>query len=520
MRHTAVADAVTLAELLRAEPLRGLASHALAGLDREVAVIRLLDDVEQVRTCRPGTVAVLQYPAGRTAWACAVAVRYAWERNVRMIICDLDAAAAPSVIALAERLGVPLGIHSGDLPQLALDLASLIAHPEASRASLIAGCAARLTQARDVSDVLGILNSELPGVQVRLAVADDLDGPAATFRVPLAPLDASGRELHATVERGSVTWIRTVQTIVEIARAQVLACEALGHGERVERRALASWTLDRLATAAVATRPVPPANAAEPDETDVREDALAAARGLGWHIGPKLVTGVVLPAIDEAVTPELDLVLAASWPTLGKVQGPVRYGGGWVVWSVLDYSEERDESPDDDTGRREIDQAIDGLTNGLRQALASIRIGVPLVAGVGTPTESWDELSRSLRRAELAARVLQSRYAATADTGSLVAGFSGLGAPAFLAAADSPGLRELAGDTMAALDGLEDRSALLRTLAVYLDCGGSTSRAADVLGVHRNTVTQRMERLRRLGVDPDVSTQRLGLHMAAHLLAP
>ena len=44
-----VGESITLAELLRTEPMRAVQLHALAGLDRVVDEVRLVDDVEQVR---------------------------------------------------------------------------------------------------------------------------------------------------------------------------------------------------------------------------------------------------------------------------------------------------------------------------------------------------------------------------------------------------------------------------------------------------------------------------------------
>jgi DNA-binding PucR family transcriptional regulator len=99
-----------------------------------------------------------------------------------------------------------------------------------------------------------------------------------------------------------------------------------------------------------------------------------------------------------------------------------------------------------------------------------------------------------------------------------VPSFTEVGARAFLAAAEGPALRELARDTLAPLASVEDGAALARTLAAYLDCGGSTGRAAELLGVHRNTVSGRVDRIRRLGLDLEDPSTRLGIHMAAHLL--
>ncbi|WP_128643310.1 helix-turn-helix domain-containing protein [Streptomyces sp. SS] len=59
---------------------------------------------------------------------------------------------------------------------------------------------------------------------------------------------------------------------------------------------------------------------------------------------------------------------------------------------------------------------------------------------------------------------------------------------------------------------------LLRTLAVVLDQGAAPSAAAEILGVHRNTVAARLERIRSLGFDPEDPTQRLPLHLACRVL--
>jgi DNA-binding PucR family transcriptional regulator len=63
-----------------------------------------------------------------------------------------------------------------------------------------------------------------------------------------------------------------------------------------------------------------------------------------------------------------------------------------------------------------------------------------------------------------------------------------------------------------------DSTTLLETLVAVLDHGGSTSRAAARLGVHRNTVLGRLERIRSYGVDLDRPDRRLALHLAAYAL--
>ena len=66
-----------------------------------------------------------------------------------------------------------------------------------------------------------------------------------------------------------------------------------------------------------------------------------------------------------------------------------------------------------------------------------------------------------------------------------------------------------------------DRALLLDTLETWLDCGGSPSRAAELLWCHRNTVLNRMRRLESLtgrAVDRphDLVELALALHRARH----
>lgn len=525
---TPESDTLTLAELLRSEPMRLVEMHALAGLDRAIDEIRLLDDVEQVRGCRPGTFVVLQSSIARTAWSTAIALRYAWERNVRAVICDLDASAAPSAISLAERLSVPLGIHSGDLPTLALHLSALVDRPAASRARLVAGCAELIAQQSDIASILEVVEAELPGVRVRLSLGDanhETGAPGgfqATVRVPMGPLDLrSGRELMAAVERASTAWVRTVRTVLEIARAQIIACEAAQQVRLAQRRHLEEWTLGLLVAPAAkddhSRQQLGGDRAALPEATErgrTTPNAQMAAGRLGWRLGPSLVAGMVVPrdaltVIDD----DLDLAVAAAWPQDAGVQGPIRHRSGWAVWVSFEEDEDDISAESNETNETAAaGRASRALATTLARCVDDLGVSLPLAAGVGTPTDDVSHLATSLRHAELAARVAR-RHPTSVPT------FRSVGALGFLAAADTPALRELAADALVALRDAEDQAALVGTLAVYLDCGGSTGRAADLLGVHRNTVSSRMDRVRRLGLDLDDPATRLGIHAAAHLLA-
>lgn len=75
-------------------------------------------------------------------------------------------------------------------------------------------------------------------------------------------------------------------------------------------------------------------------------------------------------------------------------------------------------------------------------------------------------------------------------------------------------------DIMAPLDRLEPkkREEALRTLLTYLDTGGSSSRTAELMHLHRNAVAYRVKNiLKLLDIDLDESDQRLMLHLACRV---
>ncbi|MFD0473694.1 helix-turn-helix domain-containing protein [Nonomuraea thailandensis] len=58
---------------------------------------------------------------------------------------------------------------------------------------------------------------------------------------------------------------------------------------------------------------------------------------------------------------------------------------------------------------------------------------------------------------------------------------------------------------------------LLETLGAVLDEGGAL-KAAERLGVHRNTITTRLDRIKSAGFDLDDAVTRLALQLACHVM--
>ncbi|MCX5215487.1 helix-turn-helix domain-containing protein [Kitasatospora sp. NBC_00240] len=495
------ASVITWGELLRSDAMRNTRIPVASALEREVRSVQLISDLEEIHSSRPGTVVVLQLPVARAPWAVEIAVRYAWERGVRCVIAQLDETAAQPVTRLAERLEMPVGFHDGDLPALALQLSALVTHPEALRARLVARCATRLAEQRTVAAGLNVLNQELPGVQVGLhgpqgvLIAGHQTGgadEARVIRVPLAVLDfQSGRELVAVLTWSSATWRETVTRVLEIARTHVIAYEAATRVSLATQNQRERWALDRLLARPTSREP---------------------ASELGWVTSGRLIGAVLLP-VDPGLagSEQLGLSLRSSWTSRKSDLVPVPYGEGWALWETWDLPDDLQEQEDDDLLRQQRATVTQQLVKRLMRQLGHLHLGVAFCTGVGEPVDGEESLGTTLGQAMLAARAVRT----SGRVG--VIPFSSLGARVLLTAGSGPNLRRIARDTLAELIEREEGDQLVATLAAYLDCGGSTSRAADRLGVHRNTVTARMERIRRTNLPVDDPDRLLGLHVACYL---
>ena len=140
--------------------------------------------------------------------------------------------------------------------------------------------------------------------------------------------------------------------------------------------------------------------------------------------------------------------------------------------------------------------------------------GVPPPAGIGRPHRGPNGLAESLGEARDAADLARSH-----DFRPAVEHSDELGVARLLATWQRSDVTRAFAET--ALAPLRDpaHSHLLSTLHAYLESGGSAVLTAQALGVHRNTVTTRVQQIRdRLGVDLDDPSQRLALQVACRAL--
>ena len=141
-----------------------------------------------------------------------------------------------------------------------------------------------------------------------------------------------------------------------------------------------------------------------------------------------------------------------------------------------------------------------GARAALTAALGAMRIGVSAPGRIETLSQARAQAAHAARGARGTGQVR--------DWGSL----GGVDAIDLISPADARVL------VTAQLRAVAERPELLELLEAYLAEGGATGRVASRLGIHRNSLPQRIRRLRRaLGVDLDDATVRSNLWMALRL---
>jgi hypothetical protein len=485
-------QSLTVAALVHYGPLAGTTALIDDYLDRPVPHVSLVSELDQIRACAPRTAVVLHQSLAHGVWAVEAAMRLAWERAAACVVTPFLPGIGEPTARLARRLRTPVFVAPGDSAQCALDLAAAITSPDAVRAELVARCAVLFGERAGTRGILGVINSEVPGVRAALVSPDghvlvgrslraegdlrvEVPGPdGRPWSTLVAELDDVGRRL-----------VTTVETILRLARVPLAASVARARLDLVHDSARAGAALDALLV------PGP----ARPGDPSAPEPVPGPGTELGWRVEGRHVAVFLRTAGDvglgnDAATPGV----ISAWQEEFGDRPLVPRPAGWASWWSGD-----DVSPA-------------AVAKRLRQGLARMRAPIGLVAGVGEAGEHVAGLRDSLVQAELAS------VAARHEAAGHVEPFAELGERLLLACLPVDELARAARVVLAGLLSATDSPTLLQTLVAVLDCGGSTSRAAARLGVHRNTVLGRLERIRSYGVDLDHPDRRLALHLAAYAL--
>ncbi|NKS54379.1 PucR family transcriptional regulator [Rhodococcus hoagii] len=247
------------------------------------------------------------------------------------------------------------------------------------------------------------------------------------------------------------------------------------------------------------------------ESEEVSASTLEKTSALRWPLGGR---HTVVYIMRRSGQPEPDCRVVAT--SLERLVGQkfasivIEQSDGYVFWTT-------GELPDADP------PATDTTQQGLAEAVRGLMLSIDpedewgLCAGVGSAEFGASGIKRSLTAARKAALVAQGRADSHPVEHSSAVSAAGMLAGWF----DNQALHEAASELLDPLLRTDPSRELLRTLRCYLDHESSATSAAEHLGVHRNTVLLRLERIRvLLDLDLGKAEDRLVLQLATRALIP
>jgi PucR family transcriptional regulator, purine catabolism regulatory protein len=486
------------------------------GLDAEVLDVRPATDMGSVDAARRGDLLVF---TGHAPHLVEMALQRASAARVCAIIlvrpsADADQPPSATTLSFADRLGVPLLHTAATDPLLVADtLRTAVHRPDLTETRLLSTVLERLREEPlSPNRVLTVLEDEL-GVTAALATPDgSVIAGRIPVRIPESVLTGSstGQTLRLTEATCAAVPVESDQS--GHVRLWLMACIASGGKQWVEcvlrvsqvvSWALATWlSTERLE----AERSAHSLNSLLADlrasgdavQPRVVQNALTAGWRLdGWHTGVHISRSAADgPGKQAPLVPALTERLRAALERQGLHGSLVEGNDSWSFWVTEDTEPTVASS-------RELSERVN-------QALTALIDVQPLVGGVGRPHggasgvgKTLDEASEAASMADLSAG--RSRALHIDELGML---------RILSMATGTSGFTEHATRLLAPL-AVADDGQLLRTLAVYLESESSTSSTATQLGVHRNTVAQRISRAEQLlGVNLLHPDERLAIQLA------
>ncbi|QPP09108.1 hypothetical protein G4Z16_24880 [Streptomyces bathyalis] len=485
-----------------------------AGLDHEVCsieVVSTLASAESVTAgalviAAPGDTELVVLDMMLSAVRAAGAVGFVVTKGPHLV---------GSATRLADKLGMPLLVATFKDPlQLARQLDRVVHAPELVRADVLSQLGRQLrhrhsepgpvldTLSRMLSGRASLIDpvgTVLSGATLALpegtladpsphtvpAAEDSRDGDLVLVPVTLDVQSGPDVWLAVQLPPGPRTWTTTAEQASTLAASAITGWVARrrieGERELSERRDLLSELLKK------------PNN----PNREVAEGGLKLGWQVhGWHTGVHLRSLRPAPNWRRRTADLLNAALSEQ----GLNGHLVERGEGWAFWV---------------TSEREPAHAASGdMVKQLRAALGSLSDEAPLTAGVGRPREGPEGLARTLTEARQACLL-----AGAGARGMRVAHIDELDLQQLLA--DWYSLESFQTYARQILKPLSDRgeTELIRTVEAYLEHESSASSTAAYLGVHRNTVAERIARVESLlDVNLALPDHRLVVQLACRTL--
>ena len=510
---------VTVRQLLSMPEMQAVVLHAgERGLDRIVDDVRVgMTSLTDGRDLQRTVLVLNGLESQRESYRVDQAIRQMADRNGSAIaIARAPAPPGLASIRLANQLGLPLiNAADGNVLELAHQLRELALAPRLR-------AAARLREAMAAVDVPATVS--LDGLLKRVALAT---------RTPLALVGQARSVVHGDaisldgVHLGDQAAIVSGDPRSVIVQPVLLAPGELPSFwlvctlENAHRDDLDSAAeVLRLVMWAIASRLVSDRVRHERDarfrlsvltsiigSSDLPEPQLIESLGtLGWSLSGWITafhvttTGEIDSQRVLALTDELFRLLRAD----GVIGPLVERADGWTGWF------QSDEEP--------LAGQVQHVSSRLRRVVTIVSDGVPNARfgiGIGRAAQGLSGLRATLGEAKEASTIaLASRERVGLQH------FDRLGVKRILLGwYGSEVFGNFATTLLEPVLQADARGELLHTLEAYLDHRCSPTMTAAVLGVHRNTVLQRIDRIRSLvGVDLERPDDRLALQLACRVL--
>ncbi|MFI0420886.1 PucR family transcriptional regulator [Spongiactinospora sp. 9N601] len=516
-----------IVETFASPDVRDTLSGGDAALRRPVGSVAIVFRIEEIETQRPGSLVIVPREVAASGdVALDLLLRRAAAVRVSCVVVDAGSGDLPSPTRrLADRFQIALWREPGlDPRRLRSDIEQLVQNPELVGAGVVRRVSeVMLRPARDVGELVDRL-AQVIAFPVALI---GLDGHPIAGPV-LAPADDLARALHSFGRqagfRGAVVEGGTRESVVAVAAFPLATGPPrLWLGARVPHgldvpsgHILTSLRIASLAFSAHLAQ-TSLAYERENREAGVLLDELlrkgddvgladierAAALGwqlVGWHVAVQVRAGSGLADLPSAA---LARSLTQALHANSVPAQPVDTGQAVVFWTTTTAA----------PGTEQL--AL--LADGVRAALEEVARGYPrlrLRAGIGDPHEGPGGIALSLDDARHALAFAESQQgravvqrSATMTANRLVRTWLPDGAA-----------RDVVASLTDPIRAADPAGQLIVTLRTFLDNESNVSKTATVLHIHRNTVIQRLQRIRSLlDVDLDDPGDRLALRLALRL---
>ena len=425
-----------------------------------------------------------------------------------VVVVGLDAPVAEATRALATQLSLPLLIAGAGVSstELVVALRELVATPQQPIADLLLDVSRRLRRSREnLEEVLHALGAALPEANVyacagprqvvgggpRLTAPEDVvrhREPAEIigdgFGAAVLPVEGLAGDVAIWIvaerERAGRLWLDAASAALLLCEGAVLAWLA---------RQQSSYDRDARMRSALLAEILE--NAGGITRSASEQAARAEWQLEGWHTG---IHFHFSPSAPSALTVR---TLAGQLERTGlKPTSLVERTDGWSAWLTT----QREPGPDH----------ARGLARQIEADLRQPPPGHGVAVGIGSPQRDLGGIGVTLAEARQAALIAAGSSRPVSVRVLQEVGPSRL----LLGWYSSEAFADYAREPLAPLIG-SDEPEVLRTLEAYLERACSASQTARALGVHRNTVAQRVAKAERvLGTTTATADNRLALQLA------